>query len=477
MPEERHWLWGHGLKLLREPQGDPSKEWLTKVKHDGLVRYLTFFNRERLIVYSPRALSDIYVANCYAFHKPSFLTNPMRVILGNGLLVSEGDDHKFQKKGLLSAFTRQRVDALYPVFCQRASETIQEMRMAMKQNEGVLDIANWASRYALDVIGSAGLGKDFGAIKDENNSLVKVYKKVFKVSKQQRIIFLLNTFLPWWLLSNLPLSHNRELSQASKAIRQVCQDVIHQRRAQYAHEGVWGSDLLSTAIQSGRFSDDNLIDQVMTFLAAGHETTESSLVWAIYLLAKHPELQQKLRAEIRENIPAIDSGTEVTNADLKRIPLLHAVCNETLRIFSPVRLTMREAACDTYLQDTAVPCGTKVMISSCATNIDETLWGPDASEFNPYRWLRKNEEGNWEFLHEGGAMSKYAMLTFSQGHRSCIGQRFARAEFACLIAGWIGRFSFQLEDEALMDVSKLKIGNGITAKPANGMRMRVGIVL
>ncbi|KAJ5257101.1 hypothetical protein N7478_013205 [Penicillium angulare] len=369
----------------------------------------------------------------------------MRVILGNGLWVSERDDHKVQKKGLLSAFTRQRVNALYPIVCKRPSETIQEVAIALNQHKGILDTANWASRYALDVIGSAGLGKDFMAIQDENNALVKVCKKVFKVSKQQRTIFLLNTFLPWWLLSNLPLSHNHEFLQASKAIRQVCQDVIHQRRAQYACEGVWGTDLLSTAIQIGRFSDENLIDQVMTFLAAGHETTESSLVWAIYLLAKHPELQKTLRVDIPENVPPIESDAEITSDDIKRVPLLHAVCNETLRIFGPVRLTMREAACDTYLQDSAVPCGIKFMISSCATNIDETLWGPDASEFNPYRWLSENEEGNWVFLHEGGATSKYAMLTFSQGHRGCIGQGFAKAEFACLISGWLGRFSFQLE--------------------------------
>src|SRR4051812_23709787 len=104
------------MKLLREQQGHPSKEWyviftpgsewgavhnlksrLTEVPHNGIIRYSTFFKRERLIIYSPKALADIFVTNCYVFRKPAFLADPMRIILGNGLLLSEGEDHKIQK--------------------------------------------------------------------------------------------------------------------------------------------------------------------------------------------------------------------------------------------------------------------------------------------------------------------------------------------------------------------------------------------
>lgn len=460
---------------------------LTSVPHDGIIRYFTFFNRERLIVYSPKALADIHTTECYSFQKPAFLANQMRVILGNGLLLSEGVDHKVQKKGLMPAFTRRRIDALYPLFLSKVQETVHAMTASINNiNNGGgkdMEITNWASRYALDVIGVAALGNDFGAIQDDANPLVKTYNAVFKVSKQQRIIFLLNSFLPWWLLNNLPLKHNRDFSGASDLVRAVCRNIITEKRVKFASTQKINADvdvdILSTAIQSGRFTDEGLIDQAMTFLAAGHETTESSIVWAIYMLSRDQTLQQQLREEIRQSLPSIDSwnaNAQISSAEINRLPLLQAICSETLRFFTPVRLTMREATQDTYLQGVSIPRGTKVMISSCATNTDRTLWGPDAAEFNPYRWVRSNSDGKLETVPAGGASNNYALLTFSQGPRSCIGQGFARAEFACLLAGLIGRFEFRLKDEALMDLANVEVGDGITAKPKNGLRVVVRAV-
>jgi cytochrome P450 len=94
-------------------------------------------------------------------------------------------------------------------------------------------------------------------------------------------------------------------------------------------------DILSVALESGGFTDENLIDQLMTFLAAGHETTASAMTWATYLLAKHPEVQARLRAEIRENLPSIsDTDTAVSSSDIGRLPYLSAFCNEVLRYLS-----------------------------------------------------------------------------------------------------------------------------------------------
>ncbi|KAK9859635.1 hypothetical protein MYU51_013805 [Penicillium brevicompactum] len=224
---------------------------------------------------------------------------------------------------------------------------------------------------------------------------------------------------------------------------------------------------------NGLFTDEGLIDQVMTFLAAGHETTASVLTWAIYVLALHPKIQQQLRDEIRNNLEPLHAGSDYSAESFSRLPFLYAVCNEVLRMFTPVRLTMREATRDTFLQDIAIPRGTKIMISSCATNMDKSLWGPDATEFNPHRWLDVDSEGKLKVNGGGGAGSNYAMLTFLQGHRMCVGQAFARAEFACMLAGWVGRFEFVMKNEEMADMSKIKIASGITVKPANGMRVSV----
>ncbi|CAL5874220.1 uncharacterized protein PFLUO_LOCUS8508 [Penicillium psychrofluorescens] len=347
----------------------------------------------------------------------------------------------------------------------------------MPSNNGFeMDIANWASRYALDIIGLAGFGKDFGAIRNQCNPLVETYNTIFKVTKQKRALFFLGALFPWSMVRSLPLPHNRDFSQATKAIRQNCQAIIQYKRAMSNDTCAQDIDLLSIAMKNGRFSDEDLINQVMTFLGAGHETTASILTWAVYALALHPEIQQQLREEIRKKLAPIDSGSEHSFDVISRLPLLYAVCNEVFRMFPPVRITMREAVCDIFVQDIAIPRGTKIMISSCATNMDKKLWGPDAADFNPYRWLIKDDEEGLKINSGGGAISNYAMLTFSQGHRICIGQGFARAEFACMLAGWIGRFDFQMKDKESMDMNGVKFASGITVKPENGLRVSVKVV-
>lgn len=398
----------------------------------------------------------------------------MKEILGNGLLVSEAGDHKVQKRGLLPAFTRRQVELLYPCFCEKARESINLMALSLSSDQSSeIDIENWASRYALDVIGLAGFGKDFGSIQDESNPLVENYNAIFNITTQKRILFFLGAYIPWNIARALPFLHNGDLSKAIRVVRQSCQEVIDKKREASRGKSIQGTDLLSIAMNSGRFSDENLIDQVMTFLGAGHETTATVLTWAIYALALFPQIQRELRDEIRKELPTLHAGVDYQSSDVNRLPFLHAVCNEVLRLFTPVRLTMREATCNTYIQDIPIPKGTKIMISSCATNADENLWGSDALDFNPYRWLIQGDNGEWNINYGGGATSNYAMLTFSQGHRICIGQGFARAEFACMLAGWIDRFEFRLKDKEAVDMNQVK--SGITVKPAKGLRLSVKI--
>lgn len=161
------------------------------------------------------------------------------------------------------------------------------------------------------------------------------------------------------------------------------------------------------------------------------------------MLSRGQTLQQHLRKEIRTNLSPNNSShrnTQISSADINRLPLLQATCNETLRFFAPVRLTMREATQDTSLEGVPVPQGTKAMISSCATNTDKTLWGHDVTEFNPSLWPNRTSDDKLETVPAGGALNNYDLLTFLQGRRSCIEQGFARAGFACLLAGLVGRF-------------------------------------
>lgn len=339
-------------------------------------------------------------------------------------------------------------------------EVIEDIKQAP-----VVEIGGWTSRAALDIIGVAGMGQDFNAIQDPDTELSATYRKVFQPSRQAQFLGMLGLFVPMWLIRALPVQRNQEIENAANTIKKVCRQLIHQKQQNLDNkEKRVDVDILSVALESGGFTAENLVDQMMTFLAAGHETTASSMVWAIYALCKNPEYQTRLREEIRANLPPIDdASTPVTDKVLERLPFLHAVCNELLRVHSPVPLTLREAANDTFILGQPVPKGTKIILAAWGVNLSTELWGPDAAEFKPERWMGPGR------TNTGGAESNYAFMTFLHGPRSCIGQAFAKAEFACLLASIAGRFEMELEDPNRV----MEIKGGITSRPKGGLPVRM----
>lgn len=207
-------------------------------------------------------------------------------------------------------------------------------------------------------------------------------------------------------------------------------------------------------MEEGSLSDEEMQNQLMTFMAAGHETTAAAVSWSVWELARRPEVAERLRAEIRAAIPVFDSDS-ITMEQIESIRYLRNFTNEILRFHPPVPVTIREAEKDTTLNGEFIPKGTTVMLMPAAINHSEELWGPDAAEFNPDRWDKPG--GN------GGAASNYANLTFLMGPRSCIGQKFSVEEFKAIIVGLAGRFAFE---EKTKDM-ELNIRAGITQRPTH----------
>ncbi|KAH6608737.1 isotrichodermin c-15 hydroxylase cytochrome p-450 monooxygenase cyp65a1 [Trichoderma cornu-damae] len=476
-----HWLLGHGREILAAKPGVPMREWAHTIPNDGLVRYFWFFNQERLLITSPKALGEVLVTNNYAFQKPEDVRTFLGRILGYGVLLAEGDEHKRQRRNLMPAFAFRHIKDLYPLFWDKAREAVEAMtRECGLDGRTDLEVSEWASRVTLDIIGVAGLGKDFNAIQDENNDLVQTYQFLFKPKPPAKVLMFLGVLVPTRLLYWLPLERNRAVDEAARTIKNVCRDLIREKKAKMmADKERTDVDILSVAIESGQFTDENLVDQLMTFLAAGHETTSTALTWAVYFLCLFPDVQTRLRNEVRERLPSTgDAGARITSLDIDHMPYLNAVCSEVLRYFSPVPLTVREAAFDTTIQNVPVRKGIRIALSPPAFNVSPKLWGPDAAEFNPDRWMAadgQSDEGS-KRAASGGADSNYAFMTFLHGPRSCIGASFAKAEFACLLAAWIGRFEFELVNKEEMDMDKIDIKGGVTAKPANGLHVRTKVV-
>ncbi|KAL9131670.1 MAG: hypothetical protein Q9217_000481 [Psora testacea] len=450
---------GHFKRILEEPSGAPQQDWINSVQNDGLICYRHLLNRERLLLTSPQALAEVLTQKSYEFIKPKQLRNGLARVLGIGLILAEGDEHKAQRKNLMPAFAFRHIKDLYPVFwsksCKLVTNLMAEVRGQDKEyaqnlsSASVIEISNWASRAALDIIGVAGMGQDFNALDDPDTELNVTYRKVFQSTRSGAILAIMGFFLPPWLVRAIPVDYNNVVVEASETIKKVGRELIRQKEAELrSQEKRTEPDILSVALESGAFTEENLVNQLMTFLAAGHETTASALTWTIYLLCHNPEVQSRLREEIRASLPSIASDQQITSQTIENCAYLHAVCSESLRLHAPVPLTLREAVRNTTLQGQPVPKGTRIIVPCWAVNTSVALWGADAATFRPERWMGPGKAGN------GGAESNYAFLTFLHGPRSCIGQAFARAEFAALLAAVVGRFEFELEDTKKVEIKK-----------------------
>lgn len=378
----------------------------------------------------------------------------------------------------MPAFHFRHVKDLYPIFWTKAREMVKALSK-ISQPEGtvpvqnlkdapVVEVADWASRATLDIIGLAGMGQDFNAIGDPTNELTAAYKRVFSSKDRNKILEILYFFIPFWLFKMLPFRRNLAIFQAANTIKRTCRQMISKKRERLEQkEKRVDVDILSVALESGGFTEDNLVNQMMTFLAAGHETTAAAMAWAVHLLCLNPDVQTRLRQEIRNSLPSIDDAeASITSQTLDCLPYLHAVCNEILRVKAPVPVTLREAGKDTTILGTFVPKGTRIMIAPSAVNMSAALWGTNPEKFNPDRWMGSGK------IKTGGADSNYSFLTFLHGPRSCIGQSFAKAEFAFLLAALVGRFEMELENPE----KEVETDASITLKPKDGVPVRMRLI-
>lgn len=145
--------------------------------------------------------------------------------------------------------------------------------------------------------------------------------------------------------------------------------------------------------------------------------------------------------------------------------MLNAVCNETLRLYPTIPITIRECVNATTILDQYVPKGTQLVLAPWAINRSPTLWGSTASDFVPERWINLDGKPN----KNGGARSNYAQLTFLHGPRSCIGQGFAMAELRCLVAAFVSAFEMQPKSPGMVAVP----AGVVTTKPRDGMELRL----
>ena len=430
-------------RLFIEPGPDQLTEWAQKIPNQGFIRYHGVLNIQKILVTDPNAIHDILVANPYSYVKPPPITKIIRSLIGDGLVVAEGEAHKTQKKAMQLAFKARQIKDLYPVFEHKAKELVdkvaEDAKMgSTKPSSGIVDLGTYLHRVTLDIVGIAGFGLDFKCLQEPGGKLATDYARGFTPSKSAQKYRMLALFLPPWLLDRLPLKRNQDLRAAVTAVQDCVGNVIEQKGLSLdGQEKQAGNDIIGILMKEGNVRDkQTLVNQAMTISAAGHDTIHFVIQSAIWEMSRHPAIQDRLRQEVRQSINsrAVESDSEVHLSEIDTMPYLQAVCNEVLRLHHSIPSMYRRSVEDVVVAGQTFPKGTSFTMPIHAINCSPKLWKLDPLAFNPERWMQDPALG--------GAEDRKANLTFSSGARICIGERFARAELKFLLAGLVSSYKF-----------------------------------
>ncbi|KAL4921377.1 cytochrome P450 [Aspergillus aurantiobrunneus] len=477
-------LLGQHTTPYTKPLGTTYLNWIHTVPNTGLLTYRSILNQDRLLLTSPKAIAEVLVRNTYAYTKHPSERAVVRRFLGSGLTISEGEVHKFQRRAIAPVYALRNVREFYGVFWNKAWELVTGVSSSLSSPHGdggmgkgrwcVEELNQWANRTTMDIIGLAALGKDFGCLGGDGmkGELFSTYQEIFTWAPEKDVFMALSRVLPRTLVQWLPWRVNERIDVTSTTLRDACRGLVREKMDEFRSAEGKGEDLVSRMMRLGAWEAEGFVEQLLTIIAAGHETSASAFTWACYLLAQNKPAQERLRAELREVIPLLvtqNPSSETLANTLESLPYLNAVCNEVLRFIPPVPLIRRVSTISTTILGHPIPPGTQVLLCPYAINRSPELWGPTAGEFRPERWISP-ETGKAN--NDGGMVSNYANLTFSHGPRSCIGHNFARAEMRTLLAVFVSSLRFEME-RPLEEVVPVGI---VSVRPRDGLRLRIEMV-
>jgi len=365
-----------------------------------------------------------------------------RNVLGNGLLTSEGEFHLRQRRLAQPAFHRERIARYADVMVERTES------VAATWHDGqTLDIARAMHQLTLDIVG---------------RTLFNVELEGQAAALGRALTAVLDTFSIWLLLIgdrlyDWPLPKMRRAKRAIPVLDAAIYEIIAQHRQQGEDQGDLLSMLMSARDTEGDGSgmtDQQLRDEVMTLVLAGHETTANALAWTFWYLAQHPEVDARLAEEVRSVCP----DRPPAMADLPLLPYTRAVFSESMRLRPPAYATSREVLTPIELGGHTIPVGAQIAVSPWVTHRDPRWWH-EPLRFDPDRWLAPRSEP----LH------KHAYFPFGGGTRLCIGEQFAWTEGILLIASLARHWRFHLTVPA----DSIRPQPAVTLRPSPGVPVRL----
>ena len=226
--------------------------------------------RNQIAVMSPRLMSDLLVHKCYDFAKPKRFATFLRYILGDGLIIVEEDQHKFLRKHTTPAFHYRHIKELYPMMWVKGEILARKLKQETADTgSSVIELNGWASKVTLDIIGVAGLGRDFDTVETQVDPLAAIYEELLDPDREKLVFAMLCFAVGRSVVGLIPWKMNKIFNHLTTSLDTICRPMIYEKKSAIVEKGDDQFDVLSLLIKSGNFSDEALKDQLLTFLAAG----------------------------------------------------------------------------------------------------------------------------------------------------------------------------------------------------------------
>jgi cytochrome P450 len=441
-------------------------------QYGGAYRFGSFFGQPRLYISDAAALNHIFKFP-YKYPKQEATRQRISRVLGKGLVWVEGEDHRRQRRVMSHAFIRARIRDQFAVFKNVTSRLRAAVdRDIPKGSEvGVVNVNDIMSRATMDIILEAALDHPCNTLEHGTLEIVEIYRGfMLAVHGGQSDIFkVINEYtarLPAFLnscITRMPTARYRDMRHRMGVTAAFANKIVNEKIKQVQEGAVISNDSLGLMIKANmnetgkaKLSKEEIVEQVSTLIQAGHDTTAATLSWLLDVLAEKQEWQDKLREAV---VDFLETNPEPDMEDYEGFTLLNAVIKEGMRYRVTVPYVTRVAAEDDIIplskpiigrdgkpiKEIFVPKGTPVDGGLGDYNQSPDIWGPDAGDFNPERWLDRKgplktdqvADGTW-----GGGL-----ITFITGPRTCLGFRVAVLEMQMFLTELLASFKFERRDD------------------------------
>ncbi len=436
------------VRLLMALRANPVATW-TRLHYEQLVLSGEGIMGRMAMISDPALIRQVLVDNAANYPKDRLQHRVLSAGLGRGLLLAEGELWRRQRRALAPLFAPRTVAGFEAAMAEVAADLV--ARWAKQRDGRRVDVAQEMARTTLRVLArtifSEGLSRK---AEDFAEAVTRYLDAMGKIDPLDILD------MPQWL----PRMGRIRARPALQFFDTVVSGMIDDRRALLARDPARAPrDLLTLLLEAAdpedghALTEDDVKANIVTFIAAGHETTSNALTWALYLISQDSGVRERLEAEVDRELPR---GT-VEAGGLERLVYTRAVLDEALRLYPPAATLTRDAAGPDRLGKLRIKAGTRIVISPWVLHRHNRLWD-DPNGFDPTRFLPENR----------GTIDRFAYLPFGAGPRVCIGASFALQEAVIILATVVRHFRLaHVAGHVVMPVQRVSL------RPRDGMPMIV----